>query len=124
MRSVQILAAKSQRSIASRCEVADSFGSRLVGLMGRAELAPGEGLWLPKCNNIHMWFMRIPLDVVFVRPAPGGTDGRFTVTSTRPGVRPWKLLPVADFGATDTLELPVGTVLQAELQAGDELCFV
>ena len=43
---------------------------KFMGLMGRASLPAGAGLWLPDSNGIHMMFMRFPIDAVFVgRPA-------------------------------------------------------
>lgn len=122
MRKVQVVMPSRKQIIADRCQLAESFGSRLVGLMGRKVFEDGEGLWFPRCNNIHMWFMRIPIDVVFVR-ALAGTHGRYTVTSLRSRVRPWRVLPIADFRADDTLELPVGTIERTQLSQGDELCF-
>ena len=37
-----------------------------MGLMGKRELKDGAGLYLKPCSSIHMFFMRIALDVVFV----------------------------------------------------------
>ena len=57
--------------------MADSFGARFRGLMGRATLPPGDGLWLTGTSNIHMFFMRFSIDAVFLgRPAPDGTPAR------------------------------------------------
>ena len=36
-----------------------------MGLLGRSELAEGEGLWIQPCNSIHTWFMRFPIDAIF-----------------------------------------------------------
>ena len=41
-----------------------------MGLMGRSSLPPGDGLWLPDSNGIHMMFMRFPIDAVFVSSGP------------------------------------------------------
>ena len=117
-----IQALKNQAFIADKCQVAESFVERLRGLIGRKRFEPGEGLLLPRCNDIHMWFMSVPIDVVFIRSARR-EDGRVVrvVASVREGLRPWKLLPVRDWSAEDTLELPVGTVRRIGLQPGDEL---
>lgn len=119
---IQIRCLKNQAVIADKCFVAVRFVDRLKGLMGRSGLVPGEGMMFPRCNNIHMWFMRIPIDVVFVRTEKG-RDGslRRVVSSTHESVRPWRPLPLADFRASDTLELPTGTIRRCELAAGDEL---
>jgi Uncharacterized conserved protein len=45
---------------------ADTFVSRLKGLYGRGRLGPHEGLILVPCAAIHTFFMREPMDVVFL----------------------------------------------------------
>jgi uncharacterized membrane protein (UPF0127 family) len=125
-RTVRIRTARDSSVLAERCLVADGFLSRLRGLLGRDSLSPGEGLWLRPCNDIHMWFMRFPIDVVFVRSElPEGSlpasEIRLKVTSVHPDVRPWRVLPLRDGKARETLELPAGTVNRLGLQPGDEL---
>ncbi|MGE0615812.1 MAG: DUF192 domain-containing protein [Bacteriovoracia bacterium] len=117
-RRVTIQTLKNKAVLAEKCIVAERFLERLVGLIGRATLNAGEGMFFPRCNNIHMWFMRMPIDVVFIRRA----GDRWEVSSVRENVRPWKLLPVADFRATETLELPLGTIQRCGVSAGDEVC--
>ena len=55
--------------------------------MGRRELPPGAGLVLQPGGGIHMWFMRIPLDVVHV-------DKRDRVTHVLRGIQPWRFGPL------------------------------
>ena len=52
----------------SLAERASSFKDRFVGLMGRRSLAFGEGMHIAPCNSIHTFFMRIPIEVVFLDP--------------------------------------------------------
>jgi uncharacterized membrane protein (UPF0127 family) len=101
--------------LAERCLVAETFVDRLTGLIGKRGLASGEGLFFPRCNSIHMWFMRFPIDVVFV-------DSQYRVTSVYSGLRPWRLFPVVDFRASHALELPLGSVERASVRKGDVLC--
>lgn len=49
-----------------RVRVADSFFSRLLGLMGKKEIKDNEALLITKCNSIHTFFMRFNMDAVFV----------------------------------------------------------
>jgi len=109
--------------IADQCIVANCFFSRLKGLIGKSRLAPGEGLLLSPCNDIHMWFMSMPIDVVFLR-RPGGelTGEVWEVCGVRENLRPWKLLPVRERRASATLELPAGTVRRHAITQGDALC--
>jgi hypothetical protein len=127
MEQVRVQSLKNQSQIADKCFVANHFLARLKGLIGTSRLAPGEGILLSPCNDIHMWFMSMPIDVVFVRPQKGTEEGAesgatHVVCSTREGLRPWKLLPVRDGKARETLELPVGTIQRCEITAGDKLC--
>jgi uncharacterized membrane protein (UPF0127 family) len=43
------------------------FFGRARGLLGRSALAEHEGMWLDRCNSIHMFGMRFGIDVVFLR---------------------------------------------------------
>ncbi|MEA2622370.1 MAG: uncharacterized protein QOH61_1280, partial [Chloroflexota bacterium] len=50
---------------ARQVDEARSFWGRFRGLMGRASLPDGEGLYIAG-NSIHMFFMRFPIDALFV----------------------------------------------------------
>jgi uncharacterized membrane protein (UPF0127 family) len=102
--------------VADRCAVADSFTSRLRGLLGRSGLAEGEGLCLQDCSSIHMLFMRFPIDVAFVN-----AEGR--VLHACHAIRPWRISrPV--FGARAALELPAGTLRRLGIGRGSVLTLV
>jgi len=94
--------------LAERVERATSVWKRFVGLMGRARLDPGEGLWIDPCNSIHMFFMRFPIDAVFL-------DRGLRVKRVCPGIKPWRVSPIV-FGARSVVELPAGTVRGRELE--------
>lgn len=47
-------------------KIADSFFTRLKGLLGRTELLQGEGLIIKPCNSVHTIGMKFPIDVAFV----------------------------------------------------------
>ena len=53
---------------------ASTFLSRLVGLLGTAAIAEGEGLWIVPCRGVHTLGMRYPIDVAFL-DARGGVVG-------------------------------------------------
>lgn len=95
-------------ALASDVEVAASLSAKFMGLMGRASLAPGSGLWLPDSNGIHMMFMRFPIDAVFAgRPDAAGAR---PVVATYRDLRAWTGLVPFVRGAHGVLELPVGTI--------------
>ena len=101
--------------------LANTFGTRLRGLIGR-RLQPGEGLWLEPCSSIHMMFVPYAIDVVFVRrseePLRPGADGE--VLKVCPRVRPWIGLAWCK-GATSALELEAGQADALGLRVGDRL---
>ncbi|MEL7655751.1 MAG: DUF192 domain-containing protein [Bacillota bacterium] len=47
-------------------KVADNFFKKLVGLLGRKNMRQNEGLLLKNCSSIHCFFMRFPIDVVYL----------------------------------------------------------
>lgn len=102
-------------TLTDRCHIAEAFFERLKGLIGKQQLANGEGMFFPRCNSVHMWFMRFPIDVIFV-------DAQYRVTSVYSGLRPWRLLPVFDFRASHALELPEGSIERVGVRKGDVLC--
>lgn len=54
------------RVLAPHVLIAASFPERARGLLGRAPLPAGSMMLLTPCNAVHTWFMRYPLDLVFV----------------------------------------------------------
>lgn len=90
-----------------RLEVMDTFWKRFMGLMGRDDVPIGNAALFRKCSSIHMFFMKVPLDVIWYGAAR--PDGRVPVLSVSRDVRPWQL----SFGPKRTrgcLEVAAGTV--------------
>jgi len=106
-------------AVATQVVAAASFWARFMGLMGRAALAPQEGLWLPGTNNIHMFFMRFAIDCCFVgRPDP---DGSRRVVELRHALPPWRGIVWYARGAHGVVELPVGALDRSGTQVGDRV---
>jgi uncharacterized membrane protein (UPF0127 family) len=55
--------------VASKAGVAKSAWGRLKGLLGTGSLPAGGGLVIRPCTGVHTFFMRYPIDVVFVDDA-------------------------------------------------------
>jgi uncharacterized membrane protein (UPF0127 family) len=102
--------------LADRAARADTFFSRFKGLMGVTELPLGDGLQIEPCRSIHTFFMRIPIDAVFL-------DESLKVVDVCHAMPPWKVSRVY-FGARSVLELPAGTAAASGTQPGDALSFV
>ncbi len=98
------------RVVAEHVAVAAGVLSRFLGLMFRRELPAGHGLALRPCNSIHMFFMRFPLDVLFV-------DGDGRVVRVLDGIRPWRATALVRHSKS-AIELPAGTARRSGVSAG------
>lgn len=103
-----------QTEIASCAEVADTSATRSKGLLGRTGLPPGGGLWIVPCESVHTFFMKFPLDLIYL-------DRKKRVKKVRGNVGPWRLS--ACLSAHSIIELPAGTVQNTQTQRGDQLEF-
>ena len=105
--------------LAAPLESAESLWARFRGLMGRATLPGGCGLWLAGGNGIHMLFMRFPIDCVFLgRP---DAMGERAVVAVRRALPPWRGIVWYVRGADGTLELPVDTIDRTGTSVGDRV---
>ena len=93
-------------------EVADTSRKRRVGLLKHERLEPGEGLWISPCESVHTFFMKFPIDLVYL-------DKQRKVRKVRSAVPAWRLS--ACLTAHSILELPAGTVEKTGTRPGDEL---
>ena len=76
------IAGADQKNPPLQIEVADSFGTRLRGLMGRKSLADGQGLLIAPCSSIHMCFMQFAIDAVYI-------NRDYEILKIVSGLRPW-----------------------------------
>ena len=92
---------------------ANTFWTRFKGLQFQKKPIVKEGLFITKCNSIHMFFMRFPIDVVFLNQSN-------QVVKVVPHLKPWRIVSPVD-GATSTLELPIGTIEDRYISVGDTI---
>lgn len=85
-RGARLVNATRDALLAERLFVADSYFSRLRGLIGHAPLGSGEALWIRPCQQVHTHFMGYPLHVVFL-------DAEQRVLRVVQDMRPWRLSP-------------------------------
>ena len=69
-----------------RCAYARSFSQRFFGLMGKRSIPENCGLVFERCRSIHMMFMCVPLDVLWLAPK---CESRYQVVELASGVKPW-----------------------------------
>ncbi|MFA5975507.1 MAG: DUF192 domain-containing protein [Elusimicrobiota bacterium] len=98
--------------LAGRVRIASSLLDRVVGLLRTPRLEPGTGIWLKPCRSVHTWFMRYPIDVLFL-----DSDGRVLHQGT---LKPWRFSRWVS-RSQSVLELSAGTLDLTGTQTGDRL---
>jgi uncharacterized membrane protein (UPF0127 family) len=99
-------------ALCDRCFVADTPLTRMRGLLGRPPLQPGEGLLLRPASAIHTWFMRFPIDALFL-------NRDLVVTAVAEDIRPWRML--ARRRSRSVLELASGETQRRGIRSGERL---
>ena len=99
--------------ISSKTKIAGSFFERLMGLMGKNGLEKEECLIITPCNSIHTFFMKFPIDVVFM-------DREGKVVKLIRGVGPKKMvMPIK--GTHFVVEFDSRNEMTCEIEEGDIL---
>ena len=78
---------------------ADNFFIRFIGLMLKKDIK--EGLFFPKCNSIHTFFMKESIDIIM-------TDKDYKVVFFQKGFRKNKIVYKKE--AYHTIELPSNSI--------------
>ena len=103
----------SGKELAQNLAVADSFFTRLKGLLGKKELPHGEGLWIKHCKSIHTFGMRFPIDVVFL-------DKEYLIVGLAKALKPNRI-PHLYSSTSSVIELPAGTIDETRSCIGNEV---
>ncbi|MBT2971611.1 MAG: DUF192 domain-containing protein [Candidatus Thiodiazotropha sp. (ex Ctena orbiculata)] len=90
--------------------LADSYFTRLRGLLGKKKLGDKDGLLLVGCSSVHTFGMRYPLDLVFL-------DKKGKVVKCREYVQPFRTASAR--GAYFTLELNKGMISKQGISVDD-----
>lgn len=101
------------RMLAGSVVSAETLLSRCRGLLGRDELPAGEGLLIRPCRGVHTFFMRFPIDVVFL-------DRTQRVVATVCHLKPGRMTRIF-LKAASALELPAGTIALSRTSCGDQV---
>ena len=98
--------------VADQIQLAGDGRSRRKGLLGRKSLECGEGLWIVPCESVHTFWMRFPIDLIYL-------DRKHRVVKVRTHVRPWRVS--ACLRAHSVIEVAAGTAHETGTMAGDVL---
>ncbi len=102
--------------IDSNAKEARSFFSRMKGLMFTKKeqtlvlVASDDSI---KAAAIHMWFMRMPIDVIWL-------DKKLKVVDTYENATPWAFkIFKPKVAARYVVECPIGTIIKSKTKIGD-----
>ena len=90
-----------------------SWHMRLRGMIGRHFSESMDAMIFPRCNAVHMLFMTMPLDILFL-------DRENRVVRAVQHLRPWHPGVYAG-NAVTTVEFPAGTL--TGVKPGDRIVF-
>ena len=113
MREITVINTSKATVVGSRIMVADSFLTRLIGLMGRRTLEPGRGLLIAPSSGVHTCWMRMKIDIAAI-------DKSYRIVKLANSVKPWRISCLS-LKASSILELPAGHIESCGLKVGDQL---
>lgn len=99
--------------IASNVIVANTFFKRLKGLLGKKGLEEGSCILINPCNSIHTFFMKFPIDVLFL-------DQQYKVVKVVKDLAPGRMSPYMK-DARFVVELDSRKVHKENVKVGDQL---
>ena len=100
-------------TIGSQIGLADTFLTRLCGLLGKDGLEPGAGILIRPSSGVHTIGMRFPIDVV-------GLDRSLRVLQVWRRMPAWRITNV-NFKIHSMLELAPGQIDFCRIEPGDQL---
>ena len=109
---MRVIHKKSNTILGENIKHANNMWSRMIGLMFVSEMKNKDGLLLEPGNSIHNWFVRFPIDVLFI-------SRKNTIVGYIRGFKPWRFSKIY-FKSKKVLELPAGK-LPENIEIGDEL---
>ena len=113
---MKILNTTRKTTVADHAQAAVTLLSRMRGLLNRTSLNEREGLVITSCQQIHMIFMRFPIDVIFV-------DKTYKVVGLVKNIQPFAVSPIF-WKASFAIELPIAAIEKSRTQLEDVLEFV
>jgi uncharacterized membrane protein (UPF0127 family)/CheY-like chemotaxis protein len=102
------------RIVCEHVRIADTYLSRTVGLLGRRTLPAGQGVVLRPSFSIHTFFMRFPIDVIFL-------DADLVVMKISADLQAFRTASCR--GAREVVELAAGECARRGLTVGDRVAW-
>lgn len=102
-------------AVCTQGRLANTFVTRLFGLLGRRGLDPGAGLLIRPSSGVHTFGMCFSIDIVCL-------DKRRCVIATFEDIGSGRIRGLS-LKTRSVLELPAGRIRQCGIKAGDELIF-
>lgn len=102
--------------VIEKCGIATGFFSRFLGLMCKKRLSKKEAIYFPNCNSVHTFFMRFPIDVVFV-------DDKLRIQKIKESVKPWRLI-LPHKNIYGVIEIKAMTAKEVGIEIGKEIKFL
>lgn len=99
----------------TKIAVANNLFSKTLGVMGWKNFGNKEGLLLTQTNSIHTYFVRFPIDLVFL-------NKDFQIVKLIKNLGPFRISPIV-WQANHVLEMPAGSIAQHQFEVGDSLKF-
>jgi uncharacterized membrane protein (UPF0127 family) len=93
--------------------LANTFRTRLFGLLGRKGLKQGSGLLIKPSSGVHTFGMSFPIDIVTL-------DNNYRVVGVFSNIGPWTIRGLS-LKTRSVLELPAGRIQECNIEPGDEL---
>ncbi len=107
--------ATTESIVCTRGFLANTFKTRLFGLLGRSGLDPGTGLLIRPSSGVHTFGMSFPIDIVSL-------DKRNCVIAAFEGIGPGTIRGLG-LKTRSVLELPAGRIRECGIKPGHELIF-
>ena len=101
------------KELSNNVIVAYRLLKRMKGLLGKSELPIGEALWIKHCISIHTFFVKFPIDVLFLNK----TNQVIALIKNMLPNRLTRLYPKA----SSVLELPAGMIEATSTEVGDQI---
>lgn len=96
--------------------VAETFFDRVKGLLGKDSLPPNTGLLIKPCKQVHTFFMKFTIDVVFI-------DKKGIIVHLEKALKPFKISKYV-WKAYAVIEFAEGTIEKQGYQIGQKISYL